>query len=179
MNYTKTYYNIIDRAKSRTGLPVFETHHIIPKSLGGSNKKDNLVKLTPKEHFVCHLLLTKMYQGTEKQKMHFALWAMMNLCNNHQHRKKIRGTIYQQLRTEFVQQLSDATKGKRLGRVSPRKGVKLSQETKDKISAANKGKSTWNKGIPRSDAVKDAVSQANKGRVAWNKGVKNFKNLSQ
>jgi hypothetical protein len=27
---------------------------------GGSNKKSNKVKLTPKEHHVCHLLLVKM-----------------------------------------------------------------------------------------------------------------------
>ena len=50
--YTKCYYSIIDRAKSRD-LPkeiYTERHHILPKSLGGANGKDNLVKLTAKEH---------------------------------------------------------------------------------------------------------------------------------
>ena len=102
MNYSKVYYNIIDRSKSREVPPIVEVHHIIPKSLGGSNKKDNLVKLSPREHFICHLLLTKMYSGKEKQKMVYALWAIMNLCNNHQYRKKIKGKVYENLRKEFV-----------------------------------------------------------------------------
>jgi len=178
--YSQCYYNIIARAQSRSALPdIIKKHHIIPKSLGGSNDTDNLVNLTPKEHFVCHLLLTRMCTGKAKQKMFFGLWAMMNLCNNHQYRKKVKGRIYEQLRSEFVQHLSDATKGKRVGRVSPRKGVTLSQETKDKISMANTGKKTWNKGITHSDKTKAKLSASCKGRVPWNKGIKNFKNLNK
>jgi hypothetical protein len=61
--YTHTYYKIIERSKSRI-IPYYtEKHHIIPKSLGGSNKKDNLALLTAREHFICHLLLTKMTSG--------------------------------------------------------------------------------------------------------------------
>lgn len=66
MNHSKVYFDIIDRAKHR-GLDktkydnYHEIHHIIPKCMGGSNDKDNLVMLTAKEHFVCHLLLEKMY----------------------------------------------------------------------------------------------------------------------
>ena len=67
MNYTKTYYNIIDRAKSRTGLPVFETHHIIPKSLGGSNKKDNLI--------ACLKFLGQDYEVIEKENTLTNFWA--------------------------------------------------------------------------------------------------------
>jgi hypothetical protein len=48
--YTKTYYNIVNRAKSRAPLLCYtEKHHITPKSLGGSNQKDNIVVLTAKE----------------------------------------------------------------------------------------------------------------------------------
>jgi 5-methylcytosine-specific restriction endonuclease McrA len=90
MNYSKIYYNIIERSKSRTIPPIAELHHIVPKSLGGSNKKENLASLTPREHFVCHLLLTKMYSGKEKQKMVYALWAIINLCNRHQYRKTVK-----------------------------------------------------------------------------------------
>jgi hypothetical protein len=70
--YSQCYYNIIARAQSRSALPdIIKKHHIIPKSLGGSNDTDNLVNLTPKEHFVCHLLLTRMCTGKAKQKMFF------------------------------------------------------------------------------------------------------------
>ena len=60
--YTKCYYKIIDRALSREidSKKYYEKHHIVPKSLGGDNSKSNLVYLSAKEHFVCHLLLTKM-----------------------------------------------------------------------------------------------------------------------
>ncbi len=66
MNHSKVYYSIINRAKNR-GLDkskyetYHEIHHIIPKCIGGTNDKDNLVMLTAKEHFICHLLLEKIY----------------------------------------------------------------------------------------------------------------------
>ncbi len=34
-----------------------ETHHIIPRSEGGSNEASNLAKLYPREHFIAHWLL--------------------------------------------------------------------------------------------------------------------------
>lgn len=37
----------------------YEIHHIIPKSLGGSNESNNLVKLTYFEHLVAHYLLAR------------------------------------------------------------------------------------------------------------------------
>ena len=37
-----------------------ERHHIIPKSIGGSNSSYNLVNLTAKEHFIAHRLLEKL-----------------------------------------------------------------------------------------------------------------------
>ena len=55
--YTRIYFNIVNNAKSRTNYTGYvEKHHIIPKSLGGTNKKSNLVELTAKEHYLCHRL---------------------------------------------------------------------------------------------------------------------------
>ena len=77
--YTTWYYNIISTAQSRSLTEGYaEKHHIIPRSLGGTDDKDNLVVLTAREHFVCHLLLPKMLKGSNKKKMLFALWAMSN-----------------------------------------------------------------------------------------------------
>jgi 5-methylcytosine-specific restriction endonuclease McrA len=75
--YTSVYNSIIARAKSRE-LPkeiYTENHHIIPKSLGGSNSKNNLVKLTAREHRLCHLLLPKMTMSEE----HIGM--LNELCN--------------------------------------------------------------------------------------------------
>ena len=61
MNYSEQYNKLIQTRKERILLEgvYYEKHHIIPKSLGGSNCKDNLVHLTPREHYIAHLLLWK------------------------------------------------------------------------------------------------------------------------
>lgn len=61
--YTRKYYQIVNRAlnESRVKNDIFvHKHHIIPRSLRGTNDKSNLVLLSFKEHRVCHCLLTKM-----------------------------------------------------------------------------------------------------------------------
>lgn len=63
MDYEKIHNEIIRRAKSdnrnkQTGI--FELHHIIPRSFGGDDSPGNLVLLTPKEHFIIHVLLWKI-----------------------------------------------------------------------------------------------------------------------
>ena len=81
MNYKRIYTKIIENAaadeSNRSGVYT-ERHHIIPKSLGGSNTKSNLVRLTAREHFICHWLLLKMYPigSFERQKMLFAFMCM-------------------------------------------------------------------------------------------------------
>ena len=53
MNYTKIYNKIIETRASRIPIGYSEEHHIIPKSFGGPDSKDNLVRLTAREHFIC------------------------------------------------------------------------------------------------------------------------------
>lgn len=74
--YTKTYWNIIEKAKKREKEPSIKTekHHIFPKSIFGDN--DLLVYLTIREHFVVHKLLIKMTTGQNKAKMVFACFLM-------------------------------------------------------------------------------------------------------
>ena len=64
MNYIRHYDILVTRAKNRILETHTETHHIIPKCLGGTDNKDNLVELTPEEHFVAHQLLVKIYPNT-------------------------------------------------------------------------------------------------------------------
>lgn len=60
--YTTLYFNIIKSSIKNYKLKdgYFEYHHILPRSLNGSNSKYNIAKLTSKQHFICHYLLTKM-----------------------------------------------------------------------------------------------------------------------
>lgn len=59
MDYRKHYDLLIKKAQSRVVEKSIytETHHIIPRSEGGSSKVNNLVKLYPREHFIAHWLL--------------------------------------------------------------------------------------------------------------------------
>lgn len=61
MNYKKHYNLLIERAKTRKLEGYYERHHIIPKCMGGSDCKENLVLLTAREHYVAHQLLVKIY----------------------------------------------------------------------------------------------------------------------
>lgn len=79
--YTRIYYQLINKRQTDVLLKEHvycETHHIIPKSLGGDNQTKNLVNLLPREHFMAHLLLTKMVQSQEDIiKMN---WALHKMC---------------------------------------------------------------------------------------------------
>lgn len=75
--YHRWYDSLISRAKDRQLAGYFERHHITPKSLGGLDECDNLVDLTAREHFIAHLLLTKMFDGLDKRKMSYAFSFML------------------------------------------------------------------------------------------------------
>jgi hypothetical protein len=81
MQYLNIYNQLIEKAKHRDTPKPYEKHHVIPKSLGGANNTLNLVKLTIREHFVAHRLLTKIHSGKAQKKMWFAYY---RLCNRHQ-----------------------------------------------------------------------------------------------
>ena len=143
--YTKYYFNIIVRAKSRIlDQSIYtEKHHIIPKSLGGDNSKDNLATLTAREHFICHLLLVKMTIGPDKTKMSHAAWRMVCTANKHQDRYKVNSRLYQIIRQEYISQV---------------KNRKMSNETKQKLREANLGKKA-------SEEVKQKMRDSAKNRL--------------
>jgi hypothetical protein len=140
--YTTWYNNIIQRAKDRILKPPYEKHHIVPKSLGGNNLKENIVKLTAHEHFVCHLLLTKMVKGKSREKMVYAAWSMANLENQNQQRHKITGRIYSILRQEYRKVKSVHTKLN-----NPMHDLEIRLRHQEAI--ANRGKTLGNTGCKR------------------------------
>ena len=76
MDYKRIYYNIIENAKKVNIIEnkYYEIHHIIPKCLNGSDEKDNLVKLTLREHYICHKLLSEIYK--DNKSIWHAYWMM-------------------------------------------------------------------------------------------------------
>jgi len=60
--YSKIYFQILDKRRTNpVSREVYsEEHHVVPASLGGSDRKENLVRITAREHFICHYLLVRM-----------------------------------------------------------------------------------------------------------------------
>ena len=97
--YTSIYFSIIEHSRDRNISGYTEKHHIIPKSLGGTNEQSNLVKLSAREHYICHVLLTRMTTGKNKSKMVHAASAFITWASSRHDRKiKINSKIFQTLK---------------------------------------------------------------------------------
>lgn len=104
MNYRRIYDELIQVCKirdwSRKTAPCYvEQHHILPRSFGGSDKKENLVFLTAREHFIAHRLLFLFHTGENKSKMANA-WFRMCQMNTFQ-KRFISGRRYEYARKAF------------------------------------------------------------------------------
>ncbi len=106
MNYKKLYDRIISNAQSlkqdRLIEGYTENHHIIPDSLGGSRKSTNMVRLTAREHFICHYLLTKIYkkESFEWYKMINA-FMMMKASSCYNSTRYFNSRLYESKRVDF------------------------------------------------------------------------------
>lgn len=67
--YTRWYWVVIQKRRVPDTEPGSEVHHIIPRSLGGGDGSDNLVRLSYHDHAWCHWLLTKMTSGNDLAKI--------------------------------------------------------------------------------------------------------------
>lgn len=152
--YYKWYKTIISRAQSRNleHDVYFESHHIVPRSLGGSNSKSNIVKLLAREHFICHLLLTKFTSGSYKKKMDHAVF-MLTVIGKKQERHVVNNRRYELLRKNY----SSAKKGVSTGPCTDKR--------RQNISNAKKGK-------PMSEEHKNTLSKIKKGK-GWSQARKN------
>lgn len=179
--YTKWYNRIIDRSKNRLVSGYTEKHHIIPKSFGGSDLKSNIAILTAREHFICHLLLTKMSTGKNQRKAIHAAWGMCNLKGTGQERYKTSSRIYESLRVKHAEALSKLYTGVKNSKKAntgikngfygkthteetkeklrqARLGSKASAETKEKMKLSHQNRS------PVSEETRKKISEATKGR---------------
>lgn len=98
---TETYLRLVQQAKARIPAGYIERHHIIPQALGGDDSPGNLVDLTAREHFICHLLLVKMTSGQARAKMAFAANMLVQAENSVQQRYKVTSRLYELVKREF------------------------------------------------------------------------------
>ena len=128
MNYRRIYDQLIKkRQKKVLNKPdYYETHHIIPRCLGGSNKKSNLVRLTAREHFIAHYLLAKIHGG----RLWVPVYLMSKDGSNSAKGHITKGRLYETARIKHIEWM----KAEFSGEGGPFFGKKHSKESRDKIS---------------------------------------------
>lgn len=142
MDYQKIYTTLIDRATRRVSEGYVEKHHIVPRCLGGTDAKENIVNLYPEEHYLAHLLLCKVNKGNQK-----LLYAAMNMTTGSMiNNGKRNNKAYGWLRRQYAESMSgDNNPNRRDPEIQKkaalkRVGQKRTEETKVRMSTAQKGR---------------------------------------
>lgn len=165
MNHQAHYDLLIKKAITRK-IPdgYVEKHHIIPKCLGGSNDKSNIVVLTGREHFIAHMLLAKIHGG--------GLWQaskmMMKFSKKNKQKRYVNSKLYEIAKKEWKNFLIGKKRPSNIGDAirKSRIGSFASEKTKLKMSEVRKGKprsgdpAKWK----HSDAAKKKMSESKKGK---------------
>lgn len=172
MDYQRIYNELIQRSQQRETEGFVERHHIVPKCLGGSDEIENIVRLTPEEHYVAHQLLVKIYpshqglafaahmMGTTRKGNKTYGWLRRKVAqamseNNHwQGRKHKEITKAKISASNTGKRRTDEQKAKLKGRAAPNKGVPCSEEQRAKL-----------RGMKRTPEQCNRISEAKKGQL--------------
>lgn len=183
MDYKLHYDNLIKTRKilnrKKYNGVYYEEHHIIMKSMGGTDEKDNKILLTAKEHYIAHYLLWKIHKNYK------TALAFLYMCNDgNKTNIKISSRTYNNIREECSKISSNILKNmwedpemrKKLSIANSikNKGRKHTDESRKNMSDAHKGvkqsKETIDKrvlklkGQKRTQEIRDKLSLNNKGR---------------
>lgn len=172
MDYSKHYNLLIEKAKNRVIDVYLENHHIIPRCMGGLDDLDNIVALTPEEHYLAHQLLVKMYPNNKN-----LAYAANMMCTNRPS-NKLYGWIRRRISVNM--QINNPNKNGKSNR--KRKGkYSISEQAKQNISKgmiANKtnfgskngmfGKKAWEHGRATAKTI-EMWSRANFYYEWWKK----------
>jgi len=152
MNYLKVYCNLIRKAENRTPPEdCIEKHHTFPKGIFGDNER--IVVLTPREHYVAHLLLEQIYikrygiDDERTKKMTLACLLMRSRS------EKYNSHLYEQIRKRHSENMKEKMKGEG----NPSYGVPCSEERKQKIRERHLGRKA-------SQEVRDKMSKTRRGK---------------
>lgn len=176
MNYQSIYDRIIERNRNTPKVKnQTESHHIIPKSFAkldgieDINGSWNKVNLPLREHFICHLLLARIWKG-HKAKGPKMVKAFTGMAGKDKYTSKDYSWIKSSLpyipSEETRRKLSEANRKRTLSSESKikmsesAKGKPKSEEHKRKISEARKRRT----GFAHSEETKRKMSESHKSR---------------
>jgi hypothetical protein len=173
MDYQKVYSQLIAKAQARSKVEDYvERHHVVPKSLGGTDDKSNLVSLTAREHFLAHMLLARIHggsqwlavirmRGMEKRYVNNRLYAIAKKQQALAMSRKHKGKT---LSLEHKANIAAASKGRAHSAETRAKlsnaliGHAVSAETRAKIGATSKGRT-------HTATTRAKIGAANKRRI--------------
>lgn len=181
------YTRFIDSLRGQSVDGYAEVHHIVPRSLGGSDDADNLIQLTARQHFIAHWMLARAMGGSAAR----AFFMMSNFGKYGQ----VNSATYEIARQEYAEQVSKQLKkrpnvplftdshreklrqaklGRKLSDETKRKvgeaqrGRKLSEETRKRISEAKKGEATRGCGWKHSEETRKKMTESQLSRnLKW------------
>lgn len=169
--YLKHYNNLCDKARSRSAFEgYFEKHHVIPKSLGGTDDTSNIVLLSAREHYIAHKILVRITNGTSKFKMINA-WFRMSCQGVNPAFDFINSRKFEQARMAFASTAGWALKGRTYEQIhGVEKAHKLKQQKSTQKSHERKGKS-WEE-IFGSEKAAEMKQIRGAQSIVWNTGRK-------
>lgn len=157
MDYKSAYLRLISKhgSESKPSGVYTERHRVIPGCLGGRYTKENSRHLSPRAHYVAHLMLARIHGGTT--------WAAVRLMGDNldrtssrlyaaareRHAENVRANNPMNMsgvRAKHSATMSTPEHRAKIGRkkeAHPRWGAKLTEETKEKIRIQNTGKRPW------------------------------------
>jgi len=184
MDKQELYNNIIqNRINNPLDKETYgEYHHIIPRCLGGSNLKKNIVKLTAREHFIVHYLLSEMYKPNTFKwyKMNHA-FLMMKCISTGQETRYINSRLYELKRIDVAIAMSENQRGicnSQFGTCWIH-NYELRQSKKCKITELDDYISSgWSKGRVIDFDLKERVKKQREEKIRKRKTDRENKNIS-
>lgn len=159
MDYKKTYDILIEsrRVRKTTSQPT-NLHHIVPKSEGGSDEPENLVRLTPREHYIAHLLLAKIYND---QKM----WCAIQMMGKRfKHSSRLFARLMENVVPWNKGKVGCYSEETRRGISVKLKGRSLPETTRKRMSDAKRGKPSNFTGKHQTQDTIQRIREFQKGR---------------
>lgn len=158
MNYQRIYSAFIENRKSKEVNGYYEAHHIMPRSLNGSDDKSNIIKLSARDHFFAHLLLARFAGNKMKIALQYMLYGKTGIQKQNRHKpsSRIIGVIIENANKARSEMLTGRT---------------FTESHRKNLSIALAGRKAHNKNKPISDKQRKKQSESMQGKNPWNKGI--------
>lgn len=161
--YLNRYITFITSLQHNNTHEYVESHHILPKSMGGTNNPTNLINLSPRQHFIAHHMLWKAYKSKETTA---AFFSMTNQNNQFQHRNyKVNSKVYESLKIEFQSTISKSTKELWSNDEYRNKHITTNQSIQTKELRSLKAKELWTNLEYRDKMIRSRKLAWSEGRV--------------